>query len=195
MHYFASVSDQAELLDYLGEPEVVTLHPWPIVDSPLAVLTRKEALSRSQVMIVRGDLGPPTVLHPGDQAMGASTRAGVFNRLNWEHLRPTLGQGLVDSNASPVIFWEPGTEGDSAVHASAIGSQADSMSAISGDYERWVKRITGWVRRKGTRVWGLDQSNVRPDLDIRLRHVSNVYALPDALAALEGGAAGRDSAH
>ncbi|MBO0811927.1 MAG: hypothetical protein J2P23_07755, partial [Microlunatus sp.] len=126
-------------------------------------------------------------------AMSASTRAGVFNRLNWERLRPTAVQGLVDSNASPVLFWAPGAETEAEVRVSTIGSQADSMTAISGDYERWVNRVMGWVRRKGTKVWGLERSDVRPDLDIRLGFVSNVYALPDALSAMERGVVGLDS--
>jgi hypothetical protein len=49
----------------------------------------------------------------------------------------------------------------------------------------------GWVRRKGTRVWGLERDQVRPDLDIDLNFVNNVYALPEALIVLQNGALGR----
>jgi hypothetical protein len=65
------------------------------------------------------------------------------------------------------------------------------MAAISADYERWVNRTTGWIRRKGTKVWGLEQGTVRPDLNIQVGFISSVYALPGALRALEQGAAGR----
>jgi hypothetical protein len=50
------------------------------------------------------------------------------------------------------------------------------MSAVSPEYERWVNRIMGWVRRRGTKVWGLQRRSVRPDLDIALDVVSTIYA-------------------
>jgi hypothetical protein len=65
------------------------------------------------------------------------------------------------------------------------------MAAISESYERWVNRTIGWIRRKGTKVWGLEQGTVRPDLNIRLSFINSVYALPGALRALEQGAVGR----
>ena len=65
------------------------------------------------------------------------------------------------------------------------------LGAISGDYERWVNRVLSWVRRKGTKVWGLERNSIRPDLDVHLPFVNNVYALPGALSALEAGASGR----
>ena len=77
------------------------------------------------------------------------------------------------------------------LRASEIGSQADSMSAVSPEYERWVNRIMGRVRRQGTRVWGRQRRNVRPDLDITQNFVSAIYALPGALAALQAGVPGR----
>jgi hypothetical protein len=100
---------------------------------------------------------------------------------------------LIDSNISPVLFWRPGHSNDSVLRVSEIGSQADSTSAVSPEYERWVNRIMGWVRRRGTKVWGLQRRNVRPDLDIAMAFVSTIYALPDALAALEAGVPGRSS--
>jgi len=65
------------------------------------------------------------------------------------------------------------------------------MKAVSADYERWTNRVMSWVRRRGTRVWGLERSGVRPDLDIQLMFVNKVFALPGALAALEAGASVR----
>jgi hypothetical protein len=43
----------------------------------------------------------------------------------------------------------------------------------------------------GTKVWGHERRDIRPDLDIMLGIVSTIYALPDALAALEAGLPGR----
>ncbi len=55
--YFATLEDQATLLNYLGEPDNVTLHPWPVVRNPLDALSRGDALATPQVMVVNRDLG------------------------------------------------------------------------------------------------------------------------------------------
>src|SRR3954451_21541109 len=120
--------------------------------------------------------------------MEEGTKAGLFNRLNWDHLSPEGEDGLVDSNASPVIFWAPGPSAEGVLHGSSLRSQADSMSSVGADYESWVTRTMGWIkRRRQTKVWGLERASLRPDLNIDLRHVSAVYALPRALAAVENG--------
>ncbi len=191
VHYFATAQDQESLLDYLGEPESVTLLPWPVLDSSQATLSRHQALAGSRVTVTSTALGPPSLIRPGDAAMNEPSKAGVFNRLNWRRLSPSHGAGLIDSNLSPVLFWELGQSDDSALRVSQIGSQADSMSAVSPEYERWVNRTMGWVRRRGIKVWGLQRRDVRPDLDVALPFVNVTYALPDALAALEAGVPGR----
>lgn len=191
VYYYATPDDHAKLLDYIDEPVKASLHPWPFVDSPPTLLTRDQALTMPQVMVIHRDFGPPSVIRPGDAAMTEPTRAGLFNRVNWDRSRPAAREGLVDSNASPVLFWEPGPVTDSDIRVSKIGSQADAMGAISADYERWANRVMGWIRRKGTKVWGLERSAVRADLDLQLPFVNTVYALPDALSALERRALGR----
>lgn len=191
VHYFATARDQESLLDYLGEPESVTMRPWPVLDPSRATLSRRQALASAHVTVVSTAFGPPSLIRPGDAAMNESSKAGVFNRLNWQQLSPSDEAGLIDSNISPVLFWKPGHNDDSVLRVSEIGSQADSMSAISPEYERWVSRVMGRVRRRGTKVWGLQRRSVRPDLDIALAVVSTIYALPDALAALEAGVPGR----
>jgi hypothetical protein len=124
--------------------------------------------------------------------MNEPSKAAVFNQLNWQRLSPRDEEGLIDSNIAPVLFWKPGHSGDRALRVSEIGSQADSMSAVSAEYEQWVNRVMGWVRRRGTKVWGRHRRDVRPDLDIDLGFVSStIYALPGALAALEAGVPGR----
>lgn len=191
VHYFATARDQESLLDYLGEPESVTLYLWPVVGPSRATLSRRQALASVHVTMVSAAFGPPSLIRPGDAAMNESSRAGVFNRLNWQQLSPSDEAGLIDSNISPVLFWRPGHSDDSDLRVSEIGSQADSMSAVSLEYERWVNRIMGWVRRRGTKVWGWQRRNVCPDLHIALDVVSTIYALPDALVALEAGVPGR----
>jgi hypothetical protein len=189
--YFAAPEDHAGLLDYMGEPDKATLHPWPVVRTPLEILSRGKALASPQVMVIDRDLGPPVSIRRGDGAMDGPTRAGLFNRLNRDRLRPSLDEALVDPNASPVLFWEPAEISNEVLGVSKLGSQADAMAAISEEYERWVNRTIGWIRRNGTKVWGLEGGAVRPDLDIQLGFVNSVYALPRALRTLEHGAVGR----
>ena len=190
VHFYATATDQAHLLDSLEEPIEATLRPWPVVASPPLALTREQALSSGQVMVVSRALGPPVALRAGDLALADRSKAGVFNRLNWERLKPRPTEGLVDSNASPVLLWTPATQGPDGLGSGTIGSQADSMSAVSEDYRRWVDRVMGWVRRTGTQVWGLEPERQRSDLDLRRMDVTTVYALPDALRSLEGGTPG-----
>ena len=83
------------------------------------------------------------------------------------------------------LLWMPATHAEGVLRSGNIGSQADSMSAVSADYERWANRVMNRVRRKGTTVWGLDAHGTRPDLDLRRTHVTTVFALPDVVQASE----------
>lgn len=192
VHYFATGQDQEALLEHLGGPTSVTLHPWPVVRSPLEVLPLSDALITPEVMVVHNALGPPVLIRPGDRAMNENTIAGIMNQLNWDQVQRDSSERLVDSNASPVLVWLPGKASETILSLSSIGSQAVAMAAVSQEYEKWVKRAIGWVRRKGTRVWGRELHKVRPDLDLDLPFLNSVYALPGALIALQNGAVGRD---
>jgi len=44
VNYFGIGQDQEALLEHLGGPTSVTLHPWPVVRSPLEVLLLSDAL-------------------------------------------------------------------------------------------------------------------------------------------------------
>ncbi len=187
--FFATPDDEEALLDYLGEPGMVTLHTWPISPLHLPPLTRQEL--GAHVMVVNKALGRPQLIRADASAMQGGTRAALFNRMNWRGLRPGAADGLVDSNASPVLLWQRGNYLEPVIHQSQIGSQADSPTTVSQDYARWANRVMSWVRRRGTRVWGLEGASLRPDLDIDVNHVSSIYALPGAAAALEAGWIGR----
>lgn len=143
-------------------------------------------------MVVHKSLGPPVLIGPGDRAMNESTIAGVMNQLNWYQVQRDSSERLVDANASPVLVWLPGKASKRVLYISSIGSYAVAMAAVSPEFEKWVKRAIGWVRRNGTRVWGRELHKVRPDLNLDLPFVNSVYALPGALIALQNGAVGRD---
>lgn len=67
VHYFATLEDHAAILDYLGEPVEVTLHPWPVGHTPAETWTRERALAARHVMVVHRDLGPAVVIRAGDR--------------------------------------------------------------------------------------------------------------------------------
>jgi hypothetical protein len=79
IHFYATSTDQLQLLDYLGEPDEVSLLPWPLVQSLGVSLTRAEALSSAQVMVVSHRFGQPTIIRDGDGAMAEPSKSGVFN--------------------------------------------------------------------------------------------------------------------
>lgn len=191
VHFYATAADQQSLLDYLGEPADVTLSSWPLVTSPPTRLSQLKALTQQQVAVLNPSLGELMMLRESNAAMRGGTRAALFNRLNWERLRPKAGHRLIDSNTSPVLLWTPATELRGDLTAGTISSQADSMRGVSADYERWVNRVLGWVRRRGTKVWGLETTAIRPDLAVERSDVTTVFALPEALALLQDGATGR----
>ncbi len=190
VHFYATESDQDALLDYLGEPDAVSLHDWPVFDLTRR-LTRAEALQATHVMIADPTYGQPIGIAAGEAGPNPSARATVFDLLNRERLDLADDDLLVDTNASPVLLWRPATQDGATLLRGHIGSQADSMGAVSADYERWAKRVMGWVRRRGTRVWGLDRGAAYPGLDVSVSDLTTCYALPHAHALLIGDGRGR----
>ena len=190
-YYVGTSADHAALLTYLGEPDSAVLHPWFITSPDMKPLSREQAMTHDKVMVVSLALGGPVGLDEAAVGRGPSDCSGVFNKLNWERLRPRGDERLTDSNQSPVLLWEPSGLDDGALGVSSIGTQADSPQAVSADYAKWVRRTSSWVARKGTKVWGLDRGATRPDLDVDLPFLNSVYALPNAARALESGASCR----
>lgn len=185
-YYVGTTVDHNSLLDFLDEPDVVSLHPWfNLSDAP--PLQRDIAMTQDKIMVVSSRLGGPVGLDAKAVMSGPHDRSWMFNRLNLDSLRPRGDERLVDSNLSPVLLWEPSRPRETALGVSRIGTQADSPEAVSPEYAKWVRRTASWVSRRGSKVWGVDQRETRPDLDIDLGFLNGVYALPDALCALESG--------
>src|SRR4051794_8100593 len=163
VYFYADHGDTRALLKYLDIGDTGSLHPWPLVKEPHTHYTVEEALTAGSVMVRSSVFGGPAVLPDGDSGFSGTDRAGVFNRINRERLQPGPGVGqLVDANRSPVLFWQAGVNSPGQLRTSSIGSQADSMGAVSIEYERWVNRVMSWVRRRGTAVWGLKGRDVSP---------------------------------
>ena len=192
VHYYASPDDTNDLLTYLSQNAIVELRAWfPYDESHSGVIDRDRATNYKQLAVVSTELGGPVLIRDArDPALRSNSRAGVFNRLNFGRLAdPTMA--IVDSNRSPILYWEPARTLDGALIPGSIGSQADALHDVSPEYERWVNRVTAWVRRHGTVVWGLQRSKVRPDLKIENPFLNTLYALPGAMRLLVDGHSGR----
>ena len=208
--FFATQVNEIALLDYLGEPRTVSLHPWPISPLVPAALDRRDLAARPSVMVVSDALGPPRLIRAqADASMDGGSASATFNRINWDafnqqRTRASSTRTALQSSCGSAVF----TSETSCTRAKS-DRQADSMHGVSREYERWVNRVMSWVRRRGTRVrgstvlpsstrttthvWGLEGAKLRPNLDINIDHISSTYALPGALAELEAGGQGRRS--
>ncbi|MDY0829278.1 hypothetical protein SK224_09080 [Microbacterium sp. BG28] len=189
-YFYADAEDTHELLDYLHVGGGALLRPWPLTDNAQP-LSRQDAASVRRVLIVESALGAPVFIGANDPALKASTASGVFNRLNMDAAQRAGSDTIVDFDASPVLLWSPGSVSTTQLRVGSIGTQATSPRAISADYDKWVKRVASWIRRRGTAVWGLQTHAVQPELDIELPFLNSVYALPGALQRLREGARGR----
>lgn len=189
VHFFALAADEQDLLDGLGEPRAVRLFRWgPTRDGDDLFLERGEVVGHARLGILNVALGRIEVIRPGGAAFTKAAKAATFNRLNWERMRPGEGEGLVDWNTTPALLWDRGRCAGSTLTPSNLGSQADSMDAISEEYRKWANRSMSWVRRAGTRVWGDTRES---DHNVSLPFVNAVYALPAALVFFRRGGSGR----
>jgi len=191
VHYYADLDDTNDLLDYLGQSGAVELRVWFPYDEQSAVVDHNRATSFGQLAVISRELGRPVLIRDErDPALRSNSTAGLFNRLNFER-RPDPTTAVVDPNRSPILYWEPARTLAGELFPGSIGSQADALRGVSSEYERWVHRVTAWVRRRGTPVWGLRQSKVRPDLHIKNPFLNTLYALPGAMRLLEDGQVGK----
>ncbi len=192
IEFYASHDDVDAFLDHVGEGRTSTIWPWPVVQSEPVSLTREEACAERAVMVLSGAFGPPVVLHRDDPAVQDGSLTAVLAAITFERVAPEPGLG----SWTPIA---PRCSSGNRVRCTIgrCGRTASvprrGMQAVAPAYEQWVRRVTSWIRRHGTKVWGLEQQAVRPDLDIRLGTVSAVYALPGALRLLEAGATGLDT--
>lgn len=196
VHFFATEADEEALLDHLGEPDTLRLFPWvPMTAQEPPFLPRAERLDREHLGLLNLSLGSVEVALPRTPALDGSTKSAVFNRLNWNRMQPGADEGIVDWNRTPALFWRRGQGGDGILTISEIGSQADSMSAISDEYRKWVNRSMAWVRRRGEKVWEWTLEGGVSRFDVSLPFANTVFALPDAAAFFEAGGQGRSRLH
>lgn len=193
VHFFATASDEETLLDYLGEPNDVRLFPWApmALDSPTFV-SRDQRRGNAKLGVLNPALGAVELIRPPHRGFDTNIKAGIFNRINWSRAQPGETHGIVDWNRTPGLFWERGASSENVLTLSSLGSQADSMAAISEDYRKWVNRSMSWIRRVGVKAWDWpsDGGGTSP-FDVSLPIANTVWALPGAVALFEAGGSGR----
>lgn len=191
VHFYATESDESALLDHIGVPAAARIFRWvPMSRDDPAFIEREDLGASSQVGILRPDLGGVEIID-SESSHDSSFKARVFNQLNWDRQQPGRGEGIIDWNRTPALFWVRGSSEGEELHRSTLGSQADAMDRISDDYRRWVNSMMGWVRRRGLVVWQWTRDGGQSDFDVRLSIANTIYALPEAAARLEDGARGR----
>lgn len=195
VHFFATDEDEQSLLDYVMASESVRLFPWvtmPITDPVLLDRKQLPVQSRDQQRygIIDFSLGS-ICFHRSrpSEIEQARARTYVLDQMNWDSAPPAEGQGMVDWNRTPALFWERGTiDSNGGLSVGTIGSQADAMDAVSNDYRKWVNRVMNWVRRRGTKV--AENAELTPEaqgLNLQVGFMNSLFALPSALAFFRAG--------
>lgn len=195
VHFFAMPEDETLLLDYILASNTVRLFPWEAMDINNPILLGPgelppQSAAQQRYGIVDQTLG--SICFIGERpARLTSDRASsfVFDQMNWDNSSPSAGQGIVDWNRTPALFWDRGTvTADGELGVGNIGSQADAMDDISADYRKWVNRVMNWVKRKGVKV--AQNGTLTPEaqgLNVRIGFLNAVFALPGAMAFFHSG--------
>jgi len=191
-HFFATAEDEADLCGYIETTADVLCFPFgatKLDDSTCIALSGRGDLQR--LGILNRGFGAVRFIRPASPGFRANAKVGVMNHLNWQGAQPGTHEGIIDWNATPALYWSRGHVVEQAMTPSDIGSQADSMHAISDDYARWVNRVMNWIKRRGKKVSGRGQEATFGDYDIDLPFQNAVYALPGALNFFKLGGRGQ----
>ena len=111
--------------------------------------------------------------------------ASLLARERWDQSSMSHGEGLIDFERSPALVYRRGQRKSGRIRASRLTACPSRLSGVSVEYEKWVKRALGWVRRKGEIVHDYrTQSRVIPNPDHLL---TTTYAWPEAKAVIDSG--------
>jgi hypothetical protein len=192
IHLVATWADEELLLDHLGEPGLTQLRDWPEIDLDAEPLSRPDRAGRTRLALLDPAVWPPPLVAVPGTVPDVDTLPPIgflarHRRTAPPPPAPGSRSGWLDPEHAAFLLWERREQADGLVVA-ALGSQAERLETVGTAHARRVQRVQSWVRRRGERVWGLEQHALRPDLHLHLDHVSSVWALPGALAALEAGA-------
>jgi hypothetical protein len=200
IHFFATEADEQSLFEYLCRDSAIYLFPWAkmVIDAPtfLDPSTLPKLTDTVRYFgILNARLGQLRfVNHKPQKLSRGGAKSFVFNVMAWEAMKPQTGEGIIDWDATPALFWQRCTRNrQGSLGNGNLGSQAEAMQDVSQEYRRWVNRVMAWIRRNGVKV--MDQGRLTPParrFKIRSNGSLNArYALPDAMAFFRAGGAGR----
>ncbi|XAM00481.1 hypothetical protein OT109_03635 [Phycisphaeraceae bacterium D3-23] len=111
--------------------------------------------------------------------------ASLIARDRWDHSDIISNQGLIDFERSPALVYIRGQRSSRTIRASQLVAYPSRLASVSIDFERWVKRVLGWVRRKGEIVHDYRTPSCSiPNPDHLL---TTTYALPEAKILIDSG--------
>lgn len=131
----------------------------------------------------------PLVWHTERPRVEGETHGQLVNRLfaseAWDQHPPDDHRAMLDVDASPVVVYRRSLTLDGQVGPCALFSPATNAANVAPAFEKWVRRILSWVRRKSTRIhdWRHQCSELPNPHGI----VSSLYAFPKALARIRSG--------
>jgi hypothetical protein len=201
VHFFATENDEQLLLDYVFASSECRLFPWIKMNADSPVFLDRRALPPQSEAVQRFGILNPTlgeihfVMHRPTEGRPDRFKSTVINQLNWEKWAPAPGEGIVDWDQTPALFWErcKYTAAGTLILGN-IGTQATAMEDMSPEYRLWVNRVMAWVRRNGSKVAQAGKLTSAADgLDLKVTIWSSLFALPDAMRHFESGSAGRQA--
>ena len=194
VRFFCSPSEELQLLNYLatdgalcwtygpadaGHLPLVQADGLPSWDLPLKLYIWAPRLGPLEWFEMR-----PEMRFSGSHAQLLEGR----NRSANVYLGP--GQRLLDEEKSPVLVYTRGQldSGDPTValrSSCQLRAPVSKPITLSADYNRWVNKCLGWVRRRGSLVHNHRQRH--RTLPNPQMIVSAFYALPEARADIDSG--------
>jgi hypothetical protein len=111
--------------------------------------------------------------------------ARLFAREHWDKSGIAKGEKLLDQDLSPGICYKRPEIADGRTGPCTLIAPPSNLKRVGTEYEKWVNRYLGWIRRRGKLVhdWR-SPSTVLPN---QRGLLNTVYAFPEALKEIESG--------
>lgn len=103
----------------------------------------------------------------------------LFSRQEWDNRKLTQNDKMLDSDLSPILFFNRGKTLEGRNYPHTIIFPPSSLRRVGLDYERWANRSLGCIRRKGKIIhdWRNQSKTIyNPDSCL-----NTIFAFPDIL--------------
>lgn len=125
----------------------------------------------------------PLVWHTSRPEVKGSTHKSLvnnlFSRQEWDNRNLTQNDKMLDSDLSPILYFNRGKILDGRVCPHTIIFPPSSLRRVGIDYERWANRSLGWIRRKCKSIH--DWRNQSKTIYNPYSSLNTIYAFPDML--------------